>query len=237
MPAVSPQGCNSTTALAHLRRLIAGGAQQLPPERVIAADLGLGRRAVRRALDVLEAEGVIARRQGRGTFVGPEPAPGPRRIARLGRQVRAAEVMEARMLVEPCLARLAAQRATDGDVARLDALTGHIAASTDADARELWDGAFHRLIAQIAGNTLLLGVFDLIDGVRGEADWQALREAARDAATLAQTAAQHRRIVEAVERRAGAEAEVAMRSHLLAIAGHLAAGEPGLQEGRNSHGG
>ena len=41
----------------------------MPPERVLAEELGVGRRSLRRALDVLEQEGRISRHQGRGTFV------------------------------------------------------------------------------------------------------------------------------------------------------------------------
>src|SRR5271156_2979270 len=42
---------------------------RIPPERTLASELGMGRRLVRRALDVLEQEGRIHRHQGRGTFV------------------------------------------------------------------------------------------------------------------------------------------------------------------------
>lgn len=213
---------NSTAALAALRAIIAQGASQLPTERALVAQLGVGRRAVRRALDVLEAEGAIWRHQGRGTFVGPEPQGSSRRVNDLARRANPGEVMETRLMVEPQLARLAALRATAADIARLRSLCERIGASADADARELWDGAFHRLIARCADNPMLLGVFDLVDAVRREESWHALREQGRDAAALARSAEQHARIVEAIAQRAAAEAEVAMRTHLLAIAGQLA---------------
>lgn len=213
---------NSTAALAHLRRMIAAGASQLPPERALVAELGVGRRAVRRALEVLEAEGAIWRQQGRGTFVGGAPQGSPKRLADLARRTAPAEVMEARLLVEPQLARLAALRASAADVARLRGILARLDTSEDSDSRELWDGAFHRMIARIAGNPMLLGVFDLIDEVRREEGWQALRALARDAAGLARTAEQHARIVEAIASAGPAEAEVAMRTHLLAIAGRFA---------------
>lgn len=212
---------NSTAVLAHLRRAIAAGTAQLPPERALAAELGVGRRAVRRALEVLEAEGAIWRQQGRGTFVGGAPQGSPKRLTDLARRTAPAEVMEARLLVEPQLARLAALRASTADAARLRGLLARLAESGDSDARELWDGAFHRMIARIAGNPMLLGVFDLIDEVRRDESWQALRALSRDAAGLARTAEQHAAIVEAIAAGAPAEAELAMRTHLLAIAGRL----------------
>src|SRR5580658_3665493 len=49
---------------------------RIPPERTLASALGVGRRSVRRALDVLEQEGRIHRHQGRGTFVDIRAASG-----------------------------------------------------------------------------------------------------------------------------------------------------------------
>ena len=49
----------------------------------------------------------------------------------------------------------------------------------DGDQHELWDSAFHRAIAEAAGNRLMLGLFDAIDAVRREPSWQHLRELAR----------------------------------------------------------
>lgn len=49
----------------------------------------------------------------------------------------------------------------------------------DRDLNELWDSAFHRAIAEAAGNRLMLGLFDAIDAVRREPGWQYLRELAR----------------------------------------------------------
>jgi DNA-binding FadR family transcriptional regulator len=62
----------SNQTLSRLRQLIQKrdfDAGRMPPERVLAGELGVGRRSLRRALDVLEQEGRISRHQGRGTFV------------------------------------------------------------------------------------------------------------------------------------------------------------------------
>lgn len=64
---------NADQTLNKLRRLINDGAigadGRMPPERHLADELGVGRRSLRRALDILEQEGRITREQGRGTFV------------------------------------------------------------------------------------------------------------------------------------------------------------------------
>src|SRR5688572_27234404 len=60
-------------ALARLRELIGTEDMRergrLPPERALAEELGVSRRAIRHALGALEAEGRIIRQQGRGTFI------------------------------------------------------------------------------------------------------------------------------------------------------------------------
>ena len=68
---------NSNYALAKLREYVQtqdlAKDRRLPTERAFAETFNVGRRAVRRALEVLEAEGLIWRRQGAGTFVGEKP--------------------------------------------------------------------------------------------------------------------------------------------------------------------
>lgn len=213
----------STAALETLRMMIDerrfGPDGRLPPERELAASLGIARHTLRRALEVLEAEGRVWRRQGQGTFCGRPPAP----PARLGVSDRTSpqEVMEVRLGVEPLLAGFAALRATAEDVARLRLCAARTAAATDAEAYELWDGALHRAIAEAARNTLFLAVFDAVNAVRKETHWESLREAARSPDRQALFAGQHRRLVEAIAARDMAAASAAMREHLEAVAESL----------------
>lgn len=64
---------HSDQTLSRLRQLIANGGVdadgRMPPERTLAQKMGVGRRSLRRALEILEREGEITRHQGRGTFV------------------------------------------------------------------------------------------------------------------------------------------------------------------------
>jgi DNA-binding FadR family transcriptional regulator len=214
----TPLSDSSNLALGRLRALLDEGSfdagQRLPPERVLAAQIGIGRRALRRALEVLEAEGRIWRHQGKGTFLGPRPVHSRTGLEELSSRTSPLEVMDVRLEIEPALARLAALRASNGDTERLLRIADKIASSTDADALELWDGALHRAIAEAAGNNLLLAIFDMVDRVRQDVGWQVLRERARSKDRQSAYVEQHRRVIAAIAQREAHAAEQAMREHL-----------------------
>lgn len=215
------QNENSSRALASLRAMLddfeaAGG--RLPPERELVVLLGVGRRAIRRALEVLETEGLIWRQQGSGTYIGPRPSIDAGVVTSLVKETNLAEVFEARIHLEPCLAGLAALRAQPQDVVRMRDLCDRIAVARDHDARELWDEALHRLIGQVAGNTLLFGVYRILEDVRRDEAWRALRERARSDAMLATYSQQHHAIVAAIGRRDPDASEAAMREHIATLA-------------------
>ncbi len=218
---------NTNRVLMQIRRMIDSGDlpehPRLPNERELSTRLGAGRRAVRNALEALEAEGLIWRRQGKGTFLGLPPDPAGALVAEIVPASDPLSVMEARLYLEPGLAELCARRATGEDVERLRALADRVAASGDADSRELWDGALHRLIARIADNRLLLTAFSLMDEVRMNEKWQRDRQRARSAEKLALYARQHRKIIEAIEARDGPGARQAMTDHLNELSGNLRA--------------
>src|SRR3546814_12846119 len=104
----------------HTRCALVTGVQTcaLPiSERELAEALGVGRRAVRRALEVLEAEGRIWRRQGAGTFIGTCPQHPEHQLKKLPAVSNMLEVMEVRLRLEPAPAQLAALPATRDDLA------------------------------------------------------------------------------------------------------------------------
>ncbi|MDR3471065.1 MAG: FCD domain-containing protein [Devosia sp.] len=215
---------NSNYALKRIRSLLdpatLGPDRKLPTERALCEMLEVSRRSVRRALAVLEAEGHIWRRQGSGTYAGPAPAPALS-LESVAKQTNYLDVMEVRLRLEPEFAALAAMRATPADVERLRRLVGHVSVSRDADERELWDSALHRMVAEIANNRLYLAIFDLVDRVRQEAAWVELRERARSADALKLYRMQHDAIVDAIAVGDAAAAARAMRSHLLALQENL----------------
>ncbi len=212
-------------ALARIRSMIIDGSLaaggRLPTERDLSAALGIGRRIVRQALDVLEGEGLIWRRQGKGTFAGHPPDPAEALVAELAPEVDPLVAMEARLCIEPPLAALCARRATPDDVARLRLLAGHAARAGHPDSAELWDGALHRAIATVAGNRLMVTVMALLDEVRIGPHWQALRQQARSRAAIALSLDQHDAILDAIARGDPDAASAGMTHHLRTLSDNL----------------
>ncbi len=213
---------NSSLALERLRVLLEdlpqNGEARLPTERALAETLGISRRSVRRAIEVLEAEGLVWRRQGSGTFAGPRPgaldAPPPQAINPM-------EVMEVRLRIEPQIAQLAALRARPETIARISTLVDRLEVTGDADERELWDSALHREIARACENRMFLMIFDAIDRARHDDQWRALRARARSTANFVIYQQQHRALRDALAERDPVAAGEAMRTHILTLQENL----------------
>lgn len=223
---MSETGSNSSLALERLRGLIRENRDEpsyrLPPERELAQMMSVGRRAVRRAMEVLEAEGTVWRQQGKGTFAGQRPTPRAD-LTSLVAVSNPADVMETRLLIEPGLARLAALRASREDIEAIGRLARRVMAASDDDGWEVWDSALHRRIAAAAGNVMLLSILDAVQEVRKESEWRNLRASVRTHERRERVFAQHDEIVSAIARRDGTAAERAMHRHLSSIDANLKA--------------
>ncbi|GFE51104.1 GntR family transcriptional regulator [Roseobacter cerasinus] len=191
-----------------------GPEGKLPTERALADKFGVGRRFVRQALDALEAEGLVWRKQGKGTFVGQPADPMGDLAAKITGETNALEVMEARLCIEPELAALCAERALPEEVARLRMLAQRQWEATDAQAMELWDGSLHRLIAQCARNRPLLTAYAMLDKIRSNPAWVRLRAKSRTGTSLKVTHSEHTAIIDAIAAGHADAARIAMHDHL-----------------------
>jgi DNA-binding FadR family transcriptional regulator len=133
--------------------------QRLPAERDLAAMLEVSRTTVREALQRLQAAGYVTARRGRGggTFVQTgQGADSDEMIRRtLPAWEELSEILDFRQLVEQLIARTAAARRNDEDIAAIRAAVTAYASAADRDASRLADAALHQAIARAAHNARL----------------------------------------------------------------------------------
>ena len=176
--------------------------------------LGVSRGDLRKALAVLEKDGRIWRHVGRGTFVGSGPVEETIGISEIAGRTNPADVMRARLILEPEIAREAALHATLSDIAAMRQSLVQTREAVTWRQYENVDNLLHRQIAQASRNNVLLGLFDVLNAVRRTVVWGRLRsEGARPPADH-HSFADHERIVEAIAERDLGGAAAAMRLHL-----------------------
>jgi DNA-binding FadR family transcriptional regulator len=203
----------------------AGGL--LPPERVLAANFGLGRGTLRKALDRLAQEGMIRRRVGEGTFVAETPAA----TLRFAAAPSPADVLEARRMLEPAIAAAAAAlRARAPQIEALRALAEPPAAD-DWKAWEERDTAFHAAVAAASHNPLLTALLETLQEIRRREDWGRLRRETVTQSHRRAHARQHAAIAAAIADRDAAGASSAMRAHLIAVEAAMTGGPADFAEG------
>lgn len=201
-------------ALGHMLSNLSPGTR-LPPERTLSRELGISRGTLRHALERLEARGKLWRHVGQGTFVGTRPAGSDARISVVSQATSPHELMEMRLIFEPQIARFAAIRATEQEIANMRHCVRKTGVVTESRAYELWDTTLHRAVAQAAHNTLLLAVFDAVNEVRSITEWGRLRDIVVSSREVQLTWwRQHEEFVEAIADRDASRAEESAREHV-----------------------
>jgi GntR family transcriptional repressor for pyruvate dehydrogenase complex len=135
--------------------------QRLPTERELATMLDVSRTTVREALQRLQASGYVTTRRGRGggTFVRTDRGPdADDMIARtlVPAWAGLTELLDFRRLVEQLIARTAAERREDRDVAQIRRAVQDYTDAEDRDASRLADHALHQAIARATHNARLV---------------------------------------------------------------------------------
>lgn len=191
--------------------------ERLPSERALAVEFGVSRRELRNAFAVLETEGHVWREVGRGTFKGRHPLEQSGGFETLKRLTNPMEVMEARLVIEPELARLATVRATTDDLERLSDLVRKARAFRDFESYSKWDSRFHKGIAEATKHQLFITLYNAVDALRGELAWGSLQRRARTPEWLERASAEHEEICAALIDRDSDAAAESMRQHLKAV--------------------
>jgi DNA-binding FadR family transcriptional regulator len=185
---------------------------QLPTERDLAERFGVSRNTVRRLLRDMEASGWIERHVGRGTFARAAPSSiGPDLDAA---SVNPEEVMEARLLIEPMLARLVVARASERELEGLRKIVAAGGAARTMSDFEHWDNKLHKAIAAASKNQYLISIVEGIHAARRSATWAGLRRRGLTDERRKTYQADHEAIVAARCARDGGAARDAIAAHL-----------------------
>jgi GntR family transcriptional repressor for pyruvate dehydrogenase complex len=141
---------------------------RLASEKELADQFGVSKATMREAMRVLEVLGLIEIRKGIGGGIF---------IAEVGMRttihsiinflhfqpVSIKEITMLRFLIEPTVAQIAASKITDKDVKNLKKILGeNPSPSTDEVSKEI---GFHRYLARLAENTLLILIVDFVDNL------------------------------------------------------------------------
>jgi GntR family transcriptional regulator, sialic acid-inducible nan operon repressor len=192
---------------------------QLPSERDLMESLGVGRPAVREALQSLERSGIISITHGeRARVATPSARSLVAQIADGAQHLLRASpgslehLKEARLFTEAGFARLAAERATPEEVDALrNCLDAQRRVRPQAERFLDADMEFHRRIAAMTGNPIFPAVIEAMFGWLATSYYRSLvRAPGAESLTLAE----HERILAAIAARDPAQAEAAMREHL-----------------------
>lgn len=181
--------------------------QRLPPERELALSLGVSRPSVREALAALQLAGIVETRHGSGSWIAMDglkvleaSAPSP---SALGASVSPVALLDAREIIEPAAARLAAAlHPQDRELERELKTMATISDLSDSAKRAAWNTAdrlFHRRIAQLTGNPVLAQFADHVFNVMDEPLWRQLRDEMLVAeGRIEMSVAEHYRIYDAL---------------------------------------
>lgn len=210
------RGLHGQTVEVLARRIVSGALAEGATLDLTALqdELDISLTALREALKVLAAKGMVDARPKRGTFVRPRTdwrlldgdvlrwqfaGHTPQRFFD--------DLHELRTIVEPAAAELAAVRAGESDLAALDAaLTDMAAAGADAAAAVAADLAFHRALLTATRNELLLRLEVLLETGLAERD-----RLVHGAQPEKDPVPSHRAVADAIRRRQPGRAASAMR--------------------------
>ena len=225
LQAVEPQRLYRQIA-GQLRALISQGelavGSRLPAERDLARQLGVSRPSVREALIALEVEGWVDIRGGTGVFVSERQAAIPPETAHIAAEqpeaqpaVGPIELLDARDMVEPEVAALAAKNGTEETIGTLSRILGEMVCCASTDPRHMdLDHQFHASLADATGNGALVQVMETLWAMRLAPLYVQLQNHFHNEAVWQQAILEHREIYEAVRNHDAKTARAAMHRHV-----------------------
>jgi GntR family transcriptional repressor for pyruvate dehydrogenase complex len=223
-----------------IRNLIRDGTlkvgQQLPPERTLVEQFGASRASIREALSALEMLGLIECRSGQGNYIKADGSAGTidgEMLRTLLLDHDPYEIFETRLELEPSMAALAAERATDEEreklkahVEKLAALGTRIRAEAarggpiESSIEEYMeeDRKFHLEIGRCAHNNVLFTVFSGVNLMMKETHWKAMKsKGLTDESNILAYAVEHEAILAAILEKDSRAAQREAKKHILML--------------------
>lgn len=196
-----------------LREGILTQGARLPPERELAAHFNVARSSLRQALKVLEIMGVITQKVGDGSYLNTDTSAVlavPMEFLFLLDDTSVEELTELRLLVEPGLARLAAQRSSADDITLLRKSIKDLESSSNDRLKLVSsDLLFHRAIFQASKNRTASSLFQTIHRAMAK-----MILVTSQLVELEHTLSFHKPIMRAIEKRDSEQAAILMTDHL-----------------------
>ncbi len=193
---------------------------RIPTERALSAEYGLSRSTVRRVLLDLKRKRLITQTVGSGTYVSEQVHEALAELAPVhggAGTVSPAELMAARLVLEPALVEMVIGNATAADFARMDECNRQAEGATTLEAFEKWDAALHEAIAEAAHNGFISGVFRLMNQARSQGEWGVLKRRSATPERRVEYQQEHRDLVAALKQRDAETARAACLKHLVHV--------------------
>ena len=224
-----PSGSAVSVVATRLLDLFTSGSiapgTRLPPERQLATRLEVGRSAVREALAALEILGIVDVRPGSGTYLRGTVSELLTQSLSWGVLIgerSTAELLELRSGLEIYVARLAADRLTDDQLASLARHLERMRTSVDDLKRFVKaDLAFHHELASSADNSVLLDLLQIVRSLLRI--W--VDRAVQDEVNARIALEEHEAVFRALSAHDGDAAASAMATHMATASARLAAAQ------------
>lgn len=199
-----------------------GADDKLPPERELAAEMGVSRVVLREAIVVLETLGVLDVRTRQGVYV---KAPVMQNLSESLRFLPflptdfVPQLMEMRRIIDIPAARLAAERRTEVEMLRIKECLYRLehVALTDDDAirrHAHYEFLFHSLLVDASHNSILARVYEALVSLMEKNNQILHQNLVQNRDWASRVVEHHRRITAAIEARDAVEAAAAMQTHI-----------------------
>lgn len=207
------------TILTNLRSRVWRAGERLPTERALSLEFGLSRSTVRRVLLDFKRKLLITQTVGSGTYVSEQVHEVLTELAPNSpvRMVSPADLLTARLAIEPAMIELAVGNATDADFERMDHCNANAETATSPEAFEQWDAQLHEAIALSAHNGFITAVFRLVTQARDRGEWGVLKRRSATPERRIEYQHEHRALVAALKDRDVERARELCRAHLIHV--------------------